>query len=172
MTKYCLNLWLFLLAGGLSACVMSGTPNELAGLTAQSPDTASPQWHDENEHVAGVCFESAWDAAGRIYIIRTAEEHIRFYDLADNSRLCRRPIGRVPRDFSTGYVIAGFWSRGIGCRAHHEVTGFVRNDDARTILMSVRFTIEGDCPYELVQPFWVGFDHAAGHEITIVMDND
>ena len=156
----------------MAACTMSANSDELTALAAPAPNTSTTQWYDENEHVAGICFEATWDAAGRIHIIRTAEEHIRFYDLADNSRLCRRPVSRVPRDFSTGYVIAGFWSRGIGCNARHEVTGFFRNDDAQTILMSVRFIIEGDCPYELVQPFWVGFDNAAGHEITIVMDNN
>lgn len=147
---------------------MTADPTELNLLGTATSEPA--QWHDENEHVAGVCFEAAWDAAGRVYIIRTAEEHIRFYDLADNSRLCRRPVERVPRDFSTGYVITGFWSRGVGCRARHEVTGYFRNNDTRTILMSVRFVTEGDCGYELVRPFWVGFENAAGHEITLVQD--
>lgn len=158
----------------LSSCIMNRTPPDLNGLASplEEPTLASgQQWRDENEHALGICFEAAWDAAGRVFIIRTAEEHIRFYDLADNSHLCRRPVGRVPRDFSTGYVIAGFWSRGIGCKARHEVTGFFRDDDRKTILMQVKFITEGNCNYELVRPFWIGLENAAGHEITFVIEN-
>jgi hypothetical protein len=145
-------------------------------MLAQTPPTAAStpapptQWYDENVHVHGICFEAAWDAAGRIFVIRSAEEHIRFYDLADNSRLCRRPVTRVPRDFNNGYVIAGFWSRGVGCTANHQVTDYSRNDDRRTIVMRVTFSTEGNCNYELVRPFWVGFEHAADHEITLIVE--
>ena len=142
---------------------------------ARKPDSAENsasnlQWQDENEHVRGICFEAAWDAAGRIFIIQSAEDHIRFYDLADNSHLCRRPVGRVPRDFSTGYVIAGFWSRGMGCTASHQVLDFFRNDDARTITMHIAFSTAGSCPYELVRPFWIGLKNANGYEITLVVE--
>jgi hypothetical protein len=161
--RWVLLALLLLLAG--SGCTM----------LARSPDSATSsdanaQWHDESEHVRGICFEAAWDAAGRIFIIQSAEEHIRFYDLADNSHLCRRPVGRVPRDFSNGYVIAGFWSRGTGCTASHHLLDFFRNDDTRTILMHIAFATEGTCPYELVRPFWIGLDHAANYEITLVVE--
>ena len=149
----------------ISGCTMlAQTPP-----TAASTAAARVQWHDENAQVHGICFEAAWDAAGRIFVIRSAEEHIRFYDLADNSRLCRRLISRAPRDFSSGYVIAGFWSRGVGCKASHQVNDFFRNDDTRTILMRVTFSTEGNCNYELVRPFWVGFENAATHEITLIV---
>ena len=131
--------------------------------------TASTPWTDENAHVRGVCFEAAWDAAEQIFTIRSAEDHIRFYDQVDNSQLCRRPIAREPRDFSDGYVIAGFWNRGMGCKADHIVTRYNRDDDARRILFVVTFATLGECNYELVRPFWVGLEAAADYEITFVV---
>lgn len=135
----------------------SGTPD-----TAPTPTpaaTANPYpWTDENAIVSGICFEAALDAAGDVFVIRTPEDHIRFYGLADNSGLCRHPVTRNPFDFADGHVLAGLWSAGTGCTARHDVLDYRRDDQAQQITINLRFVTEGDCPYELVRPFWIGLD--------------
>ena len=167
---------------GALATVLSGCirPVDMGNQPQPVPDpipvipTAPPvdqgRWVDEREHVRGICFEAGWDAPGRIFIIRSAEDHIRFYDLADNSRLCRRPVSRVPRDFSDGYTIIGLWSKGIGCTAAHDVTRFQRDDDRRTLVINLQFTTDGDCGYELLRPWWVGVAGVADYEITLIIE--
>lgn len=105
----------------------------------------------------GVCFEAALDASGQVFVLRSAEEHIQFYNEADNSSLCLRPVQRNPFDFQGGErVLAGLWSYGTGCTARHEVTDYTLTDDTLTI--DLRFITEGDCNYELVRPFWIGVE--------------
>ena len=117
--------------------------------------------------MSGICFESAWDAAGQVFVFRSAEDHIRFYDLADHSELCRRPVTRYPFDFSDGSTLAGLWSRGSGCTAWHEVIAYERDDPAKTIQITVKFRTDGNCPYELVRPFWVRIPDSQEYEIHI-----
>lgn len=136
-------------------------PTTPAGLTL--PDG----WTDETATVRGICFEAALDAAGRVFVIRDAEQHIQFYSLADNSGLCRRPVERLPFDFSGGRVLAGVWSAGTGCTARHEVIESRR--DAGEHRLTLRFITEGDCPYELVRPFWVGVT-AGEAEVVITVE--
>lgn len=116
---------------------------------------------------SGICFEAAYDARDQLFIMRNAEEHIRFYDLADNSELCRRPVTRNPFDFSSGQVLAGLWSYGFGCTAEHEVIAVDRDDAARRVTITAQFLTEGDCPFELLRPFWVGVPSAMDYEINI-----
>lgn len=115
--------------------------------------------------VRGICFEAAFDAAGQVFIVRDAEAHIRFYDLADNSHLCRHPVTRIPFDFNGGRVLVGLWSKGIGCTARHNMTHFERDDRARTVVIRLQFITEGDCNYELIRPFWLGIPGVADYEI-------
>jgi hypothetical protein len=117
--------------------------------------------------MSGICFESAWDAAGRVFILRTPEDHIQLYNLADNSGLCQRPVKRHPFDFTQGEVLAGLWSRGIGCVARHDIISFDRDENAQVIRITLDFIVEGDCPYELVRPFWVSIPDAHTYEIFI-----
>lgn len=117
----------------------------------------------------GICFEAAYDAAGQVFVLRSAEEHINLYDLADNSELCRQPVQRYPFDFTTGAVLAGTWSRGMGCTARHDITNVDRNDETQTIRIVAQFITEGDCPYELVRPFWVGIRDAQNYEVNIMI---
>lgn len=119
--------------------------------------------------VSGVCFESARDAAGRVFVLRSAVEHIHFYDQVDNSRLCRQPVIRTPFAFDGGRVLAGLWSAGFGCTARHDVVNMQRDDTARTFTITLRFITEGDCAYELVRPFWVGLDGVAEYTINLVV---
>ncbi len=133
------------------------------------PPTATPPapFRDAAFVMRGICFEAAFDAAGQVFILRTEADLIRLYDLADHSELCRRPVERVPFDFSGGRVLAGLWSRGLGCTARHEILATQRDDAAKTITITLQFITEGDCPYELVRPFWIGLDGAADYEIAI-----
>lgn len=122
--------------------------------------------------MSGICFEAALDAAGQVFVLRNAEEHIRFYGLADNAGLCRRPVTRYPFDFAEGAVLAGLWSAGAGCVARHDIRAVERDDAAQTVAITLDFITEGDCPYELVRPFWVGIPDAAEYAITIRLVED
>lgn len=117
--------------------------------------------------LSGICFEAAWDAAGQVFILRNADDHIRFYDLADNSGLCRRPVTRHPFDFTQGEVLAGLWSRGYGCVARYDIFDYARDDEAKTARIVLDFVTEGHCPYELVRGFWVSIPNAQDYTIDI-----
>jgi len=138
--------------------------------TPTVPPTATPMPFDLESAIdvmSGICFESAADAAGRTFVMRNAEEHITLYDLAENSELCRRPIIRNPFDFSNGRILVGRWTYGVGCTADHDILNVNRNDDERSITIDLRFQTFGDCPYELVRPFWVAFENAEDYAIEI-----
>lgn len=115
----------------------------------------------------GLCFESIADATGQVFILRTAEEHANLYDLAENSELCRRPIIRNPFDFNNGRILVGTWTYGIGCDADHDILNVARDDDDKTIVIDLRFVTYGDCPYELVRPFWVAFNDAQDYAVIL-----
>lgn len=171
------------LAAGLGACTrdapeptFTAAPSRAPTLPATPTDlvlptaTATPApyaWTDENGVMSGLCFESVYDAAGQVFILRNADELNALYDLADNSGLCRRAVVRGQFDFSGGRILAGVWSRGRGCLARHEVSAVSRDDTARTFRLSIRLIEEGDCAYELVRPFWVGIPDAEGYTVEI-----
>jgi len=123
---------------------------------------------DEMPVMQGICYEAARDAAGRIFVLRSADEHIRFYAQTDESKLCRHPVTRQAFNFSTGRVLVGFWQIGQGCTAHHDVQAVDRDETAKTITLRITFITEGTCVYELVRPFWVSLPDATGYEITVV----
>ena len=149
-------------------------PSITPDLTAQAigtPDNTQNGYYDALASTAGICFEAAWDAAGSVFIMRTAEEHIRFYDLVDNSRLCRRAVRREPFDFTTGDVLVGIWNRGSGCTATHDITSFERDDSARTVVIQAQFSTAGDCSYELVRGLWLGIENARDYDIRLEVSN-
>jgi hypothetical protein len=150
-----------------SITLPSQTPPPSAATGVPSVSNLPAGLYDALPAMQGICFESAWDAAGQVFILRTAEEHIRFYDLVDNSRLCRQPVERLPFDFSTGDVLAGLWTRGSGCKASYAISDYQRDDNARTIRIQAFFATEGACPYELVRGFWLGFVGARDYQISI-----
>lgn len=119
----------------------------------------------------GICYEAAADAVGQVFVIDSAEAHINFYNLADNSNLCRQPVGRYPFDFTTGDVLAGLWNRGSGCTATHTITDYQRDDTARTVDLTATFITEGDCPYELIRGLWLGIESAQGYTINITVSD-
>ena len=125
---------------------------------------------DQNAVMAGICFESAYDAADQVFVLRDAAELTRFFDLADNSQLCRRPVLRQSFDFSDGRVLVGVWSKGRGCSAIHHRLAFHQNDPARTIAIQLQLEISGTCDYDLIRPFWISLDAAADYAISIVVE--
>ena len=127
-------------------------------------------WQDANPIMSGICFEAADDAVGRVFILRSTEEHIGFYDLADRSDLCRHPVRREPFDFSGGNVLAGLWSKGVGCIAFHEVVEVLRDDVAKIFTVHLRFVTQGACSYELVRPFWIGLENMVDYDIRISVE--
>ncbi|MEM9951501.1 MAG: hypothetical protein AAF846_07870 [Chloroflexota bacterium] len=127
--------------------------------------------YDALPSTVGICFEAAWDAAEQVFVIRTAEEHIRFYDNVDNSRLCRRSIQREPFDFTTEDVLVGTWNRGMGCTASHEIISYQRDDQNQTITIQAQFSTAGDCQYELVRGLWLGIVDAQAYQINLIVTN-
>lgn len=125
---------------------------------------------DELPLMSGICFEAAWDTDEQVFVLRNALEHIRFYDLADRSRLCRNPVMRYPFDFEAGRILAGLWSQGQGCEAQHELLAVERDDPAQSITVRLRFTTSGACAYELLRPFWVSIPDAAGYDVRIEVE--
>lgn len=134
-----------------------------------TPARGSRRWSDASDVMTGICFEAANDAAGRIFVIRDSAELDAFFGLADNSQLCRRPVKRGTFDFANGRVLAGVWSAGRGCKARHDVDSFERNNEAKTIAIDLTLVVEGDCPYELVRPFWISIPNAQEHDIAITV---
>ena len=164
---------MILLGGCIELMEVSSIPPD-ASQTLSSPPAQSTSvypWTEENGVMSGFCFESALDAAGQTYILRSSEDHIGFYDLADNSQLCRHPVTRYPFDFGNGRVLAGLWSYGRGCTAHHDVVAYNRDDAARTISIQLRFVTEGTCDYELVRPYWIGLSNAVDYQIEITVSS-
>lgn len=117
--------------------------------------------------MSGICFESAFDAAGRLFVLRSSAEQDRFYDLADNSGLCRQPVERFPYEFAAGDIVTGLWSVGMGCTANHEILAVMRDDQAQRIDIVTQFVTMGTCNYELVRPFWVLIRAAENYAVTV-----
>lgn len=160
----------------VSGCtLLNGLPNPTATGSVEgeamnpTPSRGGRRWSDASDVMAGICFEAADDAVGRVFVIRSSAELDAFFGLADNSQLCRRAVQRGAFDFANGRVLAGVWSAGFGCVARHNVDAFERDNEAKTILIRLTLMIEGDCPYELVRPFWIGIPNAQEHDITITV---
>lgn len=120
--------------------------------------------------MSGICFESAFDAAGQVFVLRSEAELSRLFDLADNSRLCRRAVTRGTFDFSSGQILVGTWSRGSGCTARHEVLAVDRDEANRRVTLRLRFITEGDCNYELVRPFWVRIGGVSDYAVDLTVE--
>lgn len=148
----------------------SPQPTTTATPTATLTPTTPLNWTDELGVMRGICFESAFDAVGQTFILGNADDLTNFFNLADNSTLCRWPVERGEFNFADGRVLVGHWSYGFGCTARHDVISAIRDNATRTIDIRLRFVTEGDCPYELVRPFWVGIPNAADYAITLTVE--
>lgn len=151
-----------LLALFLTGCFLTDQPP-----TFIAPTVTPTGIEDASVVMRGICFEAAFDAAGQLFVLRSDGDLARFYDLADHSELCRRPVERASFDFSGRRVLAGLWSKGIGCKARHEVLSTQRDDVAKTMTITLQFVTEGDCPYELVRPYWIALDGVMNYNIAI-----
>ncbi len=130
-----------------------------------------PGWTDESALLAGLCFESVWDAAAQrdTFVLRGPDDLNRLYDLADHSGLCRRPVRRAQADFSGGRVIVGTWTRGRGCSAQHVIREVRRDDLARLFALTIELRVSGTCPYDLVRPFWIGLPGLADYDVRLIV---
>lgn len=167
-----MSLPTLLMCGVIAGCtLLNEIPNPTATDKGDSVDSTPTRrrWSDASDVMAGLCFEAANDAAGRVFVIRDSAELDMFFWLADNSQLCRRRVERGTFDFTNGRVLAGVWSAGRGCKARHDVDRFERDNEAKTIVIDLTLVIEGDCPYQLVRPFWISIPNAQEHEITITV---
>jgi hypothetical protein len=125
---------------------------------------------DANPVMSGICFESAYDAAGRTFVLRNADELNSLFNESDNSGYCRRPAVRGTFDFSNGRAIIGTWSRGRGCEAEHRITDVDIDNVARTFIIHAQFIVEGDCPYDLVRPLWLGVTGYRDYDIRLLVE--
>lgn len=143
-----------------------------------APPTPAPLPYgvtDERTAVSGICFESAFDAAGRVFVLRSAEELAWLFDSSDASGLCRRPALRGTFGFggaegAPARALAGLWSKGTGCTADHRIENITADDAARTFTVQLRFIVSGDCPYELVRPFWIGIPGYNEYDIRLIVN--
>lgn len=167
----------FLLALLLAACVPVA-PRTPTPAETPAPPMATPLpfgFTDERAVTAGICFESAFDAAGRVFVLRSPEDLTWLFDSSDASGYCRRPSARGAFDFGgangqLGRALAGVWSKGTGCTADHEVLGVDVDDTARRLTVRLRFVVNGDCPYELVRPFWIGITGYNEYDIRLLVE--
>lgn len=163
------------LVAALAACLLTNRPTLTLVPAPQTllPQTPTPpadlraSLEDVGEVMAGVCFEAAYDARGRVFVLTSPTDHINFYNLVDASRLCRWPVERRPFDFGAGRALVGVWSYGRGCTARHEIVEAVRDPAAMSIRIMARFSTQGECNYELIGPLWLAVPGAAGYSITL-----
>jgi hypothetical protein len=159
----------------LAACAPS-PPDATA--TPAGPPSATP-WPsgltDERAVTSGICFESAFDAAGRVFVLRSDADLTWLFDSSDASGLCRRPAARGAFDFGgangqPARALAGVWSKGTGCTASHAILGVEVDEAARTLTVRTAFSTAGDCPYELVRPFWIGITGYNEYDIRLSVE--
>ncbi len=120
--------------------------------------------------MAGMCFEAAHSLSGRVFILRNMAELNHLYDLADQTGACGEPTIRKAFDFSGGRVLAGLWGAGRGCDSRFDVLNIQRDDSAHTFTLQLRHVIEGDCDYDLLEPFWIGLDNMINYQIAIEIE--
>lgn len=157
----------------LTACLQPSAPAAPSAAAPAAPpaavSTPSPPWTDASRVFDGVCFEAAQAISGQVFVLRTAQDHIQFYDRVDQSALCRHPITRSPFEFGNGQILAGLWSAGYGCKAHHDLIAYQQDDANRRLIIVLRFVTEGTCDYQLLRAYWIGLDGLTGYDIQIVV---
>lgn len=149
-----------------AAAISSPTPAPQATAEALTPAL----WQDANSLMRGICFAAAVDAAGQVFVLRDAEALTRFYTLADESGLCSRAVRQAEWDFEALPIVVGGWSEGTGCAAQHELVLFDYDPVAATATLDLHFVVEGECPYTLIRPFWMGLALPVETEITLRLD--
>jgi len=148
----------------------SGEPTPPATQITPSAIELNLPWQPMRYTVDNVCFEYAQSVATQVFTLRSAEDHIRFYDAIDDSQICRRPIERVPVNFNGGFLIIGLWTPASGCTGRHDLLRFRQDDNAKSIEIELKFVAVGTCNYELLVPFWIGLDGAADYDVTVSVE--
>lgn len=163
-------LGLFLLGGCIRLEPISttaGTPAVIPNgeiLTTPTPDFG---WTDAKYIMQGVCFEAAEQLLDNVYTIRSTAELERFYSQIDLREYCEQPIQRESYAFTSGDVLVGVWNAASGCTAEHLVQAVHRDPSISQIDIQLQLTSSGDCPYELIRPFWVVVHDAEGDAINL-----
>ncbi len=169
-------IWLGLLL--TSGCIRlerisTATPVLVEPTVVQSTPAIAPTstpdygWKDVSYLMETVCFEAAMHVAGQVFKIADTNALNTFYMQLDRDQGCEDPINTMTYPFNDGEVIIGLWSAGMGCNARHEVHNVTRDDTKRQETIQLQFIIEGECPYELLQPFWIALPQSAGFNIQI-----
>lgn len=151
----------------------SAIPTTQAAANVVNEDSPTPDERplviDARAVMAGLCFESVYDAAGQVFTLRGADELNAFFDLADASGLCRAPVQRETFDFANYPLLIGTWTRAEGCIAEYEVVQTRRDDVARIFALALRLHVEGACGYELVAPYWVGVREYDDYDVRLIV---
>ncbi len=105
--------------------------------------------------------------AGQVFKIADVKALNTFYTQLERNQPCEDPLNHITYPFNNAEVIVGLWSAGIGCNARYEVQNVQRDDTQRQETIQLQLIIEGDCPYELLQPFWIAIPQSVGYNIQI-----
>ncbi|MCA0458620.1 MAG: hypothetical protein LCI00_31975 [Chloroflexi bacterium] len=144
-----------------------GTPITTPNAPVQATTTPDYGWTDAKYVMQGVCFEAAEQLLDNGYTIRSAAELERFYSQIDLREYCEQPIQREAYPFTAGDVLVGVWNAAGGCTVDHIVQAVERDSSTRRIAIRLQLAASGDCPYELIRPFWVVVHNAEGYEVDI-----
>jgi hypothetical protein len=144
-------------------------PTAQATISIQEVSTPDYGWEDVSYLMSDVCFEAITDIAGKVITIRDANALEAFYNQIDRNQACEQPVRHMSYPFNNGEMLVGLWSSGIGCGAHHVVQGVQRDDAQRQETIQLELVIEGDCPYELLQGFWIAIPQSTGFNTQIVV---
>jgi hypothetical protein len=157
------------------APLVEATPPSLASPETDSPpdfpvlETSTGPYPNAVSLLDGVCFEYLYTLNGQTWVWSTPGELAAFYDQADASNLCPEPVERAAFDFG-GNVLAGAVNVSTGCDAAHRVVDLIQDDGTRTQVLFLQLQVEGECPYELVQPFLVAIPRPpAGYVLRVVV---
>lgn len=171
-----LSVFILLFLAGCTWNLPNATPTMTVDIIPTDPNTPqaieTPLPYlliDANPVMSGICFESVYDAAGRTFIFRSTDELNALFTESDNSDYCRRPSVRGSFDFSGGRAMIGIWNIGRGCEASHHISGVEIDDVARTFIIRAELVVEGNCPYELVRPLWLGVTGYADYDIRLLV---
>lgn len=165
-------IWLGLLL--LSGCIrlepISTATTELIS-TSNAPLLPTPTtdygWTNAQYVMQGVCFEAAAELLDNIYTIRSSAELERFYSQLDLREYCSQPIKRESFPFADGDVLVGLWNASTGCTADHAVQSVERDAANQRMTIQLQLRTAGDCPYELIRPFWVVIHNVDAYTVEI-----
>jgi hypothetical protein len=163
LTSGCIRLERISTETSTNAPTFLPSPSAVFGVTS----TPNWGWEDVSYLMADVCFEAAANIAGNVFVLRDANALAQLYTQMDSSLLCEEAINRNSFVFSDDMVIAGLWSSGTGCTSQHDVQNVLRDDTKHQVTIQLQFVTDGDCSYELMQPFWVAIRNMAGTDIRI-----